>query len=33
MQNQEIMKNQDDKQKQELSLEEWMKEDQHEDWV
>lgn len=28
-----MMKDQDDKQKQGLSLEEWMKEEQHEDWV
>lgn len=27
------MKNQDDKQKKMLSLDEWMKEEQHEDWV
>lgn len=33
MQTNEMMTNLDDNQKQQLSLGEWMKEEQHEDWV
>jgi len=33
MLNKEIIENKDNKKKQELSIVEWMKEEQHEDWV
>lgn len=33
MLNKEIIEKEDNKKKQELSIAEWMKEEQHEDWV